>query len=378
VQAAVAVVLSVVGLALMPAAAGAPPPDDRPEQGASRRCNAGTATVQNGQVLELVVFDQVQAITHPRRYDQNSVLWSSVRKVSCRSFWRLMMKVLPAADELVALEQAGWRMVRLDHLRIDGVDLHQLWAAKGKRRVIYVRRGRDAIVDQFGEQRPYRPGQNLGFYRSPGVAGQSWTCTGGYVLRQRVGGQLVGLTAGHCSNYPFYDGGAWQTEDAERQDIFLGQPRHQVLGAVISNTEPSESGPDALVFALDRVPLAAQQIEQGSLTPLRVTGWVPTRRQRNGMRVCFTGRTSGLEECGRIYDRLFEGTRRLVCAHVKTDSGDSGGPVYTRPRDGAARAVGIVKASRRFFGRGDLCYTPIETVLEVFGATLPTGVFRTA
>jgi hypothetical protein len=54
-----------------------------------------------------------------------------------------------------------------------------------------------------------------------------------------------------------------------------------------------------------------------------------------------------------------------------------GGPVYTRPREGPVKALGIVMASRVFFGRGDLCYTPIQTVLGAFGAELPTGVIQT-
>ena len=83
------------------------------------------------------------------------MLWSSARKVSCRAFWRLMMKVLAARDELVALEQAGWRTVNVDNLRIDGADLHQLWAVKGERRIVYVRPGSDARVDQLHDS--YRP-----------------------------------------------------------------------------------------------------------------------------------------------------------------------------------------------------------------------------
>jgi hypothetical protein len=374
----VLVTLSAAAFVLAPAATARPPLEDRPEDGLSRSCNAGTLTIRNGQPQQLVVFNQHRAIVRPRRYGANSVLWSSVRKASCRVFWRLMMKVLAAPDELVALEQAGWRTVRLDNLEIDGADLHQLWATKGDRRIVYVRPGRDAVVDEFGAQRVYRPAQEIGFYRSSAEPDTPWNCTAGYVLR--IDGAAFGLTAGHCSRYPFFPpgGGAWETESAERQDVFLGHPRRQTLGSVITNTNLSEDGPDALVFALDQVPQAAQHIERGSLTPRRVSGWLRTRRQRNGLVVCFSGRTSGMERCGRIYMRLLEGGRRVVCAHVKTTGGDSGGPVYTRPREGAVKAVGIVMASRVFFGRGDLCYTPIQTVLDRFGAEFPTGVVKTA
>jgi hypothetical protein len=67
-----------------------------------------------------------------------------------------------------------------------------------------------------------------------------------------------------------------------------------------------------------------------------------------------------------------------VCAHVRTRQGDSGGPVYTPARRGEVRAAGIVTASRVVIGRGDLCYTPMEAILEALAATLPTGAFRTA
>jgi hypothetical protein len=375
-RAGVLVMLGVAVVALAPAVAARPPLQDRPEDGSSRSCNAGTLTLRDGKPLKLVVFDQLSAITHARRYRDNSVLWSSVRKVSCRVFWRLMMKVLGARDELVALEQAGWRTVNVDKLRIDGADLHQLWAVKGQRRIIYVRPGSDARVDQFGQKRVYRPAQELGFYRSSGEPDKAWGCTGGYVLR--ILGTAFGLTAGHCSRYPLVPpGGVWETEFAERQDVFLGHRRRQALGSVIANANLGENRPDAFVFALDQIPQAAQHIDRGSLTPLRVSGWLPTRRHRKGMVVCFSGRTSGMQRCGRVYERVLEGRRRVVCAHVTTTGGDSGGPVYTRPREGAVKAVGIVMASRVFFGRGDLCYTPIQTILDAFGAELPTGVIQT-
>ena len=52
--------------------------------------------------------------------------------------------------------------------------------------------------------------------------------------------------------------------------------------------------------------------------------------------------------------------------------------LHPPPRGGAVKAVGIVMASRVFFGRGDLCYTPIQTVLDAFGAQFPTGVVTTS
>jgi hypothetical protein len=101
-----------------------------------RAATPGTLTLRDGKPLKLVAFDQLGAIEHARRYRENSVLWSSVRKVSCRAFWRLMMKVLAARDELVALEQAGWRTVNVDNLRIGPVHERIL---EGRRRVVCAR-----------------------------------------------------------------------------------------------------------------------------------------------------------------------------------------------------------------------------------------------
>jgi hypothetical protein len=74
-----------------------------------------------------------------------------------------------------------------------------------------------------------------------------------------------------AESVPHGGGGAWETELAERQDVFLGHQRRQALGSVIANANLGENGPDALVFALDQVPQAAQHIDRGSLTPLRVS-----------------------------------------------------------------------------------------------------------
>jgi hypothetical protein len=50
--------------------------------------------------------------------------------------------------------------------------------------------------------------------------------------------------------------------------------------------------------------------------------------------------------------------------------------VYLRPVGGRTRAVGIVKGPRLKvppLARGELCYTPIEKILETLNATLPRG-----
>jgi hypothetical protein len=65
-RAGVLVMLGVTALALAPAAAARPPLPDRPEDGSSRSCNAGTLTIRDGKPLKLVVFDQTSAIARAR------------------------------------------------------------------------------------------------------------------------------------------------------------------------------------------------------------------------------------------------------------------------------------------------------------------------
>jgi hypothetical protein len=372
-------------LALAPTASAKPPiPDDGPD--GSRRCNAivvdGTPT---GQVRKITVVSGIHAMTHPRRYGGNAALWTSVRGIGCRSMLSLMASVLLARDELVALDAWGWDVSRIDRFKTDGIQVHQVWATQGRKRIIFVRRGDAPRVSTS----VYRAAQNVVFKQSPtGVYGGPSACTAAYVL-QLTNGPLVGLTAGHCSQHPrIAPSGTWETETAIR--FRRSYPRfdyaEQPLGGVIANTLVQRHDPDALVFGLGDVGWAAQQIERGirgNRTPFRVTGTLALRRQRKGQRVCFSGRTSGGEHCGRIY-RTFEHTQLgalLICARVRTRPGDSGGPVYTPPRNGGVRAAGIVTASFSlegfFFPKrgGNLCYTPIQRILAALGASLPTGSF---
>jgi hypothetical protein len=149
---------------------------------AGGRCNAGTLTIRDGKPLKLVVFDQSSAIERARRYRENSVLWSSARKVSCRAFWRLMMKVLAARDELVALEQAGWRTVGRVLLRA-----HERHAALRPRLRAHPRgsppSGLRAREDDRRRQRRARPDAPLD---STGWA--AWNKTGGPSVLEGGGG----------------------------------------------------------------------------------------------------------------------------------------------------------------------------------------------
>jgi hypothetical protein len=124
------------------------------------------------------------------------------------------------------------------------------------------------------------------------------------------------------------------------------------LGPVFANLNMREHGPDGLLFELSGVRYVAQEIDRRGRTPHRVTGVLPRSRQRKGRVVCARSR---------------DGAKL-------SDHGDSGGAVYTRPVGGRVRAVGIVSRSSIGGRNRDMCFTPIQDLLEAFVAGLPTGV----
>jgi hypothetical protein len=135
------------------------------------------------------------------------------------------------------------------------------------------------------------------------------------------------------------------------------------LGAVIRGAEAS--GFDALEHSIDSRWGVAQPIERGDLPPLTVLGVADDLSIGRGTRVCFAGRTTGAETCGRV--KGFK--QHLRCVGVKARPGDSGGPVYYDPGNGlTTQAVGIVTTDK-------MCFTPISRVLGRFGVTFPPGPF---
>jgi hypothetical protein len=89
-----------------------------------------------------------------------------------------------------------------------------------------------------------------------------------------------------------------------------------------------------------------------------------------GRSICFTGRTSGIDNCGRIV-RSYRGTR-LPCTTITAREGDSGGPVYTAPRaEGTVRAVGVTTLVIGLLQK--MCFTPLAPVLDALDATLVTA-----
>jgi hypothetical protein len=218
----------------------------------------------------------------------------------------------------------------------------------------------------------YRAGQHLNFYASDRA------CTAAYVLELPTasGRQPVGLTAGHCSEYPA-PGLPTENEGPVRVHGADGGPKTD-LGLNVLNLKLA-GGPDALVFSLTGthgLPLT-QTIERSARRPWTVSGWVPASAQHKGLRVCFAGRTTGYDRCGHLTGTHHgSGAARLTCATQHSHAGDSGGPVYTRPtRRGTVRAVGIVTGAGFSGGLhpGRLCFTPIGAILGALHATFPHG-----
>jgi hypothetical protein len=115
-----------------------------------------------------------------------------------------------------------------------------------------------------------------------------------------------------------------------------------------------------------------------SRPPWRVAGLA---QPKAGLRVCFSGRTSGIDRCGsmvgrgsRVAERILSVFAGLVvrCTTIRAAPGDSGGPVFTMPDAGGnVRAVGIVTlivVSSRI-----MCFTPLSPVLDGLGAQLVTA-----
>lgn len=267
---------------------------------------------------------------------------------------------VPAAGVESALLAAGWRPLRAAATGFESS--YDLIATRGLAS-LWLRRPGDA-PDLDG----WMAGRELIFSRGPLVPGGraprgSAVCTSAFLIRLR--GHPGGLSAGHCA-------GLTKKRTSRRRNAALRRPPQQgiVLGRVQRNLERRKRRLDALVLP---VPSgigrpAAAVVDRGLLSPpWFVTG---TARPLLGRRVCFTGRTSGPDQCGKIV-RSYPGTR-LPCTTITAREGDSGGPVYTTPRaDGTVRAVGITTL---VFGLlQSMCFTPIAPVLDALDARLVTS-----
>jgi hypothetical protein len=351
-----------LSLLLLPATAGA-----MPTRQGHGQCQAikveGSA---NGEIRSITVISAGTVLPNARRYGANTALWTSYRgSIGCDDVRTLIATVLLARDEQAAWALQGWRVRRTNGFRTDGVSVHQVWATRGGDRITYVRRGSRPRV----AAKVYRAGQRLGFPRGDNI------CTSSFVLRQKAEGSLLGLSAGHCSDFPRVTNGAFETENVDRAK---GDSKFFTLGTAIANSYAGGDGPDAMQFTIHGAGLAAQEIQRDRGAPLRVVGVLAPDKLSKGRTVCYVGVITGGPHCGRIHGQSnFPQRVPVTCARgISSRKGDSGGPVFTRPnKRGEVRAVGVLSRSSVGAFNRDMCFTPIQTVLEAFGAELPTGAF---
>jgi hypothetical protein len=104
-------------------------------------------------------------------------------------------------------------------------------------------------------------------------------------------------------------------------------------------------------------------------------------RPLSGRRICFSGRTSGIDRCGQIVGARARPLERELsrevgtlvrCTTIVARHGDSGSAVYTAPRaDGSVRAVGIAAIVAPLIQV--MCFTPLLPVLDVLDAQVVTA-----
>ncbi len=272
----------------------------------------------------------------------------------------LALTDVPPSGVEAALLGAGWKPLRAAGTGFD--DRYELFATRGRAGLWLRLPGPPPDLDGWMANR------SLVFARGPLVPGASppagaVACTSAFLIR--VSGRLGGLSASHCA--ALTKGGR-----TLRRNAALRRPPEPgvVLGTVRRNLERTKRL-DALVVPVPsgagRRPAAV--VDRGIIgPPLFVRG---SARPRIGQRVCFSGSTSGVDQCGEVV-RRYPGVGRRTCTSITGRPGDSGSPVYTKPAaDGTVRAVGI--ASVVFGPFASMCFVPIGPVLDALKAKLVTA-----
>ena len=277
----------------------------------------------------------------------------------------------PADGAASVLRAAGWSPLRA--APTDDKAAHDLVAVRAGSAVRIRRPGVGPDLDGWAA------GRELLFARARLVGGKpvprgAALCTSAFLVRM-PGGSLGGLSASHC-------GGTRKDGTVQRRNAALRRPPSPgiVLGRVQRNVERSKPL-DALVLPIPsgaNRPITAVVDRGVTRPPWRVVG---TAAPSGGRRVCYTGRTTGVDQCGEIVGERARRAERLLsifsgivvrCTSITAHEGDSGGPVYTRPAaDGTVRAVGITTLV--VGDRARMCFTPISPVLGALRATIVTG-----
>jgi hypothetical protein len=276
----------------------------------------------------------------------------------------------PPGDAAAVLRAAGWSPLRA------------LIAAGGGEYDVVATRGRGALRVRRPGSAPdldgWSAGRELLFARGRLVPGArpprgAAVCTSAFLIRLPAG-RLGGLSAAHCA-------GTRHDGTVQRRNAALRRPPQPgiVLGRVLRNvrrTRPLDALVVPVPTSLDRP--AGAFVDRGiARPPWSVAG---VARPFSGRRICFSGRTSGVDRCGEIvgararrFERLLSALSGTVvrCTTIHASEGDSGSAVYTAPRaDGSVRAVGIaviVTGSRE-----RMCFTPLLPVLDALDAQLVT------
>ncbi len=280
----------------------------------------------------------------------------------------------PPEQSTAVLRAAGWTPLRAD--AGTGGGEFDLLATRGYAALRVRLPGTAPDLDGWtaGRELLFARGRLVGGARPPSG---TVVCTSAFLIRLR--GHPGGLSAAHC-------GGVRKDGTTQRRNAAMRRAPQPgiVLGGVqrnLARTRPL----DALVVP---VPTGANRpsadvVDRGvSRPPWYVAGRAqPTPKRR----VCMTGRTSGIDQCGVILSgtlgrniarqaRRAVGAR-VICTSIVAREGDSGGPVYTRPRsDGTVRAIGITTLVYGLFQT--MCFTAIDPVLDALHATLVTAAAR--
>ena len=295
-----------------------------------------------------------------------------VSGASCQAVRPVVASVVGASPGQSAslLRAAGWTPLRA--AANDAGTAFDVVATRGYS-ALRIRRPGDA-PDLDG----WMAGRELIFARGTLVGGRppprgAVLCTSAFLIR--LGGHPGGLSAAHC-------GGLRRNRTTIRRNAALRRPPQAgiVLGGVQRNVRRTKRL-DALVVP---VPSGASRpsaavVNRGiSQPPWFVTG---TARPLGKRRVCYTGRTSGVDQCGVILSGAAAGINRdasrragtrVTCTSIIAREGDSGGPVYTRPgSNGTVRAIGITTLVYGLFQT--MCFTPILPVLDALNASLATA-----
>jgi hypothetical protein len=276
----------------------------------------------------------------------------------------------PTEGEGAALRAAGWAPLRA---LVAATGSHDIVATRGRAALRIRRAGPPPDLDGWAA------GRELIFGRPtlvPGgrVPSGAVLCTSAFLIRL-PGGRLGGLSAAHC-------GGTRRDGSVQRRNVALRRPPQPgiVLGRVVRDLERRRPL-DALVVpvhASDERP-ASPVVDRGiDQPPWAVAG---SARALSGRRVCFSGRTSGVDQCGQVLGASARAGERAIgrragitirCTTIRAREGDSGSAVYTAPRaDGSVRAVGIAVIVVGLGAR--MCFTPLAPVLGVLHARIVTA-----